>query len=74
MKVQQYLSLAMRFHACIALLLFVSACQVEEGLRERELAAVCGYDFVIGVRTETHEKMLEEAEPRLNVVLMKWCK
>ncbi|KFE72522.1 hypothetical protein DB31_0785 [Hyalangium minutum] len=48
--------------------------QVEEGLRERELAAACGYDFAIGVRTEVHKKMLEEAEPRLTVVLMPWCK
>ncbi|HLL02457.1 MAG TPA: DUF6310 domain-containing protein, partial [Myxococcaceae bacterium] len=48
--------------------------QVEEGLRERELAAACGYGFVIGVRTEAHRRMLEEAEPRLTVVLMAWCK
>ncbi|WNG25135.1 hypothetical protein F0U62_14750 [Cystobacter fuscus] len=48
--------------------------QVEEGLRERELAAACGYDFVIGVRTKAHKKLLEEAEPRLTIVLMKWCK
>jgi hypothetical protein len=48
--------------------------QVEEGLRERERAAACGYDFVIGVRTEAHKRLLEEAEPRLTVVLMKWCK
>jgi hypothetical protein len=47
--------------------------QVEEGLRERDLAAACGYNFVIGVRTEAHKKMLEEAEPRLTVVLMTWC-
>jgi hypothetical protein len=47
--------------------------QVEEGLRERELAAACGYGFVIGVRTEAHKKLLEDAERRLAVVLMPWC-
>jgi hypothetical protein len=48
--------------------------QVEEGLRERDLAAACGYDFVIGVRSEAHRQMLKEAAPELNVVLMPWCK
>jgi len=48
--------------------------QVEEGRRERDLAAVCGYDFVIGVRTEAHRQMLKNASPDLKVVLMTWCK
>ncbi|WP_233604861.1 DUF6310 domain-containing protein [Corallococcus sp. AB030] len=47
--------------------------QVQEGLREQALAAACGYTFVIGVRTEAHQKMLEEAAPTLTVVLMPWC-
>ncbi|MCK8501561.1 DUF6310 domain-containing protein [Myxococcus fulvus] len=48
--------------------------QVEEGRRERDLAAACGYDFVIGVRTEAHRQMLKNAAPDLKVVLMTWCK
>ena len=46
---------------------------VEEGRRERDLAAACGYDFVIGVRTEIHKRMLRDAAPELKVVLMTWC-
>ncbi|ATB41223.1 hypothetical protein CYFUS_006688 [Cystobacter fuscus] len=48
--------------------------QVEEGLHERALAAACGYQFVIGVRTLAHKEMLELAERRLTVVLMPWCR
>ena len=48
--------------------------QVEEGRRERDLAAACGYDFVIGVRIEAHRQMLIRAAPDLKVVLMDWCK
>ena len=47
--------------------------QVREGRRERDLAAACGYDFVIGVRTEAHRKMLKSEAPDLEVVLMTWC-
>jgi hypothetical protein len=47
--------------------------QIEKGRLERDRAAECGYDFVIGVRTEAHKKMLREAAPDLEVVLMPWC-
>lgn len=47
--------------------------QVEEGRRERDLAAACGYKFVIGVRTQLHQEMLNALEPDLTVVLMPWC-
>ncbi|HEX8705239.1 MAG TPA: DUF6310 domain-containing protein [Myxococcaceae bacterium] len=49
--------------------------QVEEGLRERDLAAACGYDFRIGVRSEAHKELLERAAPDLrgHVVVMDWC-
>lgn len=36
-------------------------------------AAACGYQFVIGVRTEAHKAMLENLAPDLIVVLMPWC-
>lgn len=48
--------------------------QVAEGRRERDLAAACGYGFVIGVRTETHRQLLRRAAPDLRVELMDWCK
>ncbi len=47
--------------------------QVEEARRERELAAACGYDFAIGVRSDAHEKLLEALLPGFNIVLMTWC-
>jgi hypothetical protein len=47
--------------------------QVEEGRREQALAAACGYQFVIGVRTQAHKTMLEARAPDLIVVLMPWC-
>lgn len=47
--------------------------QITEGRRERDLAAACGYDFVIGVRTEAHKTLLERADITLKVVVMDWC-
>lgn len=47
--------------------------QVREGRRERDLAAACGYRFVMGVRTLEHQRMLQALEPELIVVLMPWC-
>jgi uncharacterized protein DUF6310 len=47
--------------------------QVAEALHERDLAAACGYDFVIGVRTEAHKAALRERDSSLNVVVMNWC-
>ncbi|WP_404369159.1 DUF6310 domain-containing protein [Corallococcus coralloides] len=47
--------------------------QVKEAQRERALAAACGYDFVIGVRSEAHKAMLERADFTLKVVVMEWC-
>ena len=73
----------------IALLFLLSACatmdpspgemeldkQVEEGLRERDLAAACGYDFRIGMRSEAHKELLERAarDLRGHIVVMDWC-
>jgi hypothetical protein len=47
--------------------------QVAEALHERDLAAACGYDFVIGVRTEAHKSALLERDSSLDVVVMIWC-
>jgi hypothetical protein len=47
--------------------------QVQEARRERTLAAACGYDFVIGVRSEAHKELLEARLRGFNIVLMTWC-
>ena len=47
--------------------------QVEEARREHDIAAACGYDFVVGVRTEAHKKLLEQEDFTLKVVVMDWC-
>lgn len=47
--------------------------QVKEGRKEQALAAACGYQLVIGVRTQVHKTMLEARAPDLIVVLMPWC-
>ncbi|WP_434379855.1 DUF6310 domain-containing protein [Melittangium boletus] len=47
--------------------------QVNEAQRERALAAACGYDFVIGVRTDAHKQLLKSKDFTLNVIIMDWC-
>ncbi|HYO55308.1 DUF6310 domain-containing protein [Archangium sp.] len=41
--------------------------------RERRLAEECGYDFVVGVRSEAHKNALKRADRSLKVVVMDWC-
>jgi hypothetical protein len=41
--------------------------------REKRLAEECGYDFVVGVRSEAHKTALKLADPTLKVVVMDWC-
>ncbi|WP_323378710.1 DUF6310 domain-containing protein [Pyxidicoccus xibeiensis] len=41
--------------------------------REARLARECGYDFIIGVRSEAHKAALRLADPSLNIVVMDWC-
>nr|WP_233262135.1 DUF6310 domain-containing protein [Vitiosangium sp. GDMCC 1.1324] len=43
--------------------------QVEKARRERDLAAACGYDFVIGGRSDAHKNLLEALLPGFNIVL-----
>lgn len=47
--------------------------QVLELQRERDLARACGYDFVVGVRSDAHRRALRDADPSLNIVVMDWC-
>ena len=47
--------------------------QVEDAKSERALAAACGYQFSIGVRSDAHKKLLEALLPGFNIVLMTWC-
>ncbi len=41
--------------------------------REKRLAEACGYDFIVGVRSEAHKTALKRADPSLKVVVMDWC-
>ncbi|HYO59436.1 DUF6310 domain-containing protein [Archangium sp.] len=41
--------------------------------RERRLAEECGYNFVVGVRSEAHKIALERADRSLDVIVMDWC-
>jgi hypothetical protein len=41
--------------------------------REARLAKECGYDFVVGVRSEAHRAALKFADPTLKVVVIDWC-
>jgi len=41
--------------------------------RERRLAEDCGFDFVVGVRSEAHKAALLRADPSLDVFVMDWC-
>ncbi len=49
--------------------------QVPKLLVERDLARACGFDFRVGVRSETHKAELEAAAPELKgiIVVMDWC-
>ncbi|WP_342742406.1 DUF6310 domain-containing protein [Stigmatella aurantiaca] len=47
--------------------------QAKELRRERELAAACGFDFRVGVRSAAHRAMLEFEDNTLSIVVMDWC-
>jgi hypothetical protein len=49
--------------------------QIEEARRERALAAACGFNFRIGVRSEAHKSALEDAAAELKglIEVMEWC-
>ncbi|WP_370644214.1 DUF6310 domain-containing protein [Myxococcus sp. RHSTA-1-4] len=47
--------------------------QVREPRRERDLAAACGFDFHVGVRSAAHKAALEFEDDTLRVVVMDWC-
>lgn len=42
--------------------------QVVELVEARNIAAACGYGFVVGVSTQAHKDALEAAEPSLTIV------
>ncbi|WP_375759857.1 DUF6310 domain-containing protein [Corallococcus exercitus] len=52
---------------------FFISVKLPELQREARLARECGYDFVIGVRSEAHLIALKLADPSLRVVIMDWC-
>ena len=52
---------------------FIRRMTIQEELpllrEERDIAAACGYGFVVGVSTQAHKDALREALPELNVVV-----
>ncbi|WP_223765190.1 DUF6310 domain-containing protein [Corallococcus sp. AS-1-6] len=52
---------------------FFVSMKLTELQREARLARECGYDFVVGVRSEAHRSELKLADPSLHVVIMDWC-
>jgi len=52
---------------------FVRRMEIQKELkqieRERDIAVACGYEFVVGVSTQEHQKALMEADSSLNVVV-----
>ncbi|PTL79941.1 hypothetical protein DAT35_31450 [Vitiosangium sp. GDMCC 1.1324] len=47
--------------------------KLPEMKREKELAEECGYNFVVGVRSQAHKQALLRADRNLKVVIMDWC-
>jgi hypothetical protein len=47
--------------------------QARELRREQALAAACGFDFQVGVRSAAHKTALEFEARTLKVVVMDWC-
>ncbi|QRK14107.1 hypothetical protein JQX13_45915 [Archangium violaceum] len=47
--------------------------KLSEIQREAKLAKECGYDFIVGVRSEAHKTALLFADRSLKVVVMDWC-
>jgi hypothetical protein len=43
--------------------------QVAELLEERDIAAACGYDFVVGVSSAAHKEALRALDPSLKIVV-----
>ncbi|MGE6756486.1 DUF6310 domain-containing protein [Corallococcus interemptor] len=50
--------------------------QLMELRHERDLARACGFDFRVGVRSASHQEVLETADPDFQgtIVLMEWCR
>ncbi len=52
---------------------FVRRMEIQKELkqieRERDIAVACGYDFIVGVSTQEHQKALMEADSSLHVVV-----
>jgi hypothetical protein len=52
---------------------FFAKMKLPEIQSEKRLAEACGYEFVVGVRSEAHKAVLNEQDPDLTVVVMDWC-
>jgi len=52
---------------------FLARVKLPELQREKRLAEACGYNFVVGVRSQAHRDVLFKLDPTLTVVVMDWC-
>ena len=52
---------------------FFARVKLPEIRREAKLAAECGYNFVVGVKSAAHKVALLRLAPNLNIVVMDWC-
>nr|APZ78685.1 uncharacterized protein [Cystobacterineae bacterium] len=52
---------------------FFAKVKLPEIRREAKLAAQCGYNFVVGVKSAAHKAALEKLDKTLTIVVMNWC-
>jgi hypothetical protein len=52
---------------------FFAKVKLPEIRREAKLAAQCGYNFVVGVKSAAHKAALEKLDKTLTIVVMDWC-
>ena len=52
---------------------FFARVKLPEMQRERRLAELCGYNFVVGVKSAAHKVAIEKLDSTLTVVVMDWC-
>nr|WP_306413590.1 DUF6310 domain-containing protein [Cystobacter fuscus] len=52
---------------------FFARIKLPEIQSEKRLAELCGYNFVVGVKSAAHKAALEKLDPNLNIEIMDWC-
>jgi uncharacterized protein DUF6310 len=52
---------------------FFARIKLPEIQREKRLADVCGFNFIVGVKSAAHKAALEKLDRNLNIEVMDWC-